>query len=233
MEHVDIADFFHQHRQQGVDVRDPPEVSGDDPIRLLLRVLDEIDYGLVLVDSSARVRFANHVALRECAVGLTIRLRNGIVSMHQESDQSAMLKALCAAGRGARSLLQLNSSVDTQMVAVVPLDGVAGRSTLLVFGKAQPCEPLSIDFFARAYRLSNAENAVLRALCGGSCPEETARQLGVAISTVRTQIGSIRAKTGTRSIRELIRRVTSLPPIVPLLHRHEMPIVPEFYREAA
>ena len=233
MNHLDIADFFHQHRQHGVDLRDPAAASSDDRIRLLLRVLDEIDYGLVLVDPSARVRFANHVALRECGVGLTIRLRNGIVSMNHESDQSAMLKALCAAGRGARSLLQLHSTVDTQMVAVVPLDEAAGRSALLVFGKVQPCEPLSIDFFARAHHLSNAENTVLRALCGGSCPDEIARQLGVAISTVRTQISSIRAKTGTRSIRELIRRVTSLPPIVPLLHRHEMPIAPELYREAA
>jgi hypothetical protein len=36
----------------------------------------------------------------------------------------------------------------------------------------------------------------------------------VAVSTVRTQIGSIRAKTGAGSIRELVRQVAVLPPLV-------------------
>lgn len=233
MNHSDIDAVPLKHDQREVEPRLAPAASSHDPIVLLLRVLDEIDYGLILVDESAQVRFANHVALRECAAGPTVRMRDGIVSMQQESDQSALLKALSAARLGARSLLQLHSTAETQMVAIVPLAGASATSTLMVFGKMQPCEPLSVDFFARAYHLSHAENAVLRALCGGSCPDEIARQIGVAISTVRTQIGSIRAKTGTRSIRELIRRVTSLPPIVPMLHRHGMPAIAEFYREAA
>ena len=37
------------------------------------------------------------------------------------------------------------------------------------------------------------------------------------MSTVRTQITSIRMKTGARSIGELVRLVTVLPPIVPVL----------------
>ena len=36
----------------------------------------------------------------------------------------------------------------------------------------------------------------------------------VAVSTVRTQIGSIRIKTGASSIRELVRQVAVLPPLV-------------------
>ena len=43
---------------------------------------------------------------------------------------------------------------------------------------------------------------------------EVARQQGVAVSTVRTQIGSIRAKTGAGSISELVRQVAVLPPLV-------------------
>jgi hypothetical protein len=39
------------------------------------------------------------------------------------------------------------------------------------------------------------------------------------VSTVRTQIGSIRAKTGANSIRELVRQVAVLPPLVGAL-RH-------------
>jgi DNA-binding CsgD family transcriptional regulator len=45
-------------------------------------------------------------------------------------------------------------------------------------------------------------------------PTAIARQQNVAVSTVRTQIGSIRAKTGAGSISELVRQVAVLPPLV-------------------
>ena len=192
---------------------------GYDPSRLLMRVLDEIDYGLMLLGEAAQMRFANRVALRECASGVWVHLCKGALCMRQNRDQEALLKALGAARHGARSLLQLASSDETQMVAVVPLDELTGTATLLVFGKRQMCEPLSIDFFARTHGLSNAEGAVLRALCSGLFPEQVAQHVGVAISTVRTQIGSIRTKTGTHSIRELIGRVTTLPPLVSILQQ--------------
>ena len=50
--------------------------------------------------------------------------------------------------------------------------------------------------------------------------ETFARELeaqGVALSTVRTQINSIRAKTGAASIRALVRQVAVLPPLVSAL----------------
>ena len=49
-------------------------------------------------------------------------------------------------------------------------------------------------------------------------PAQIARAAGVAMSTVRTQITSVRLKTGARSIGELVRLVTVLPPIIPLLN---------------
>ena len=55
---------------------------------------------------------------------------------------------------------------------------------------------------------------MLELLCSGVRPTEVARQQGVAVSTVRTQIGSIRAKTGAGSISELVRQVAVLPPMV-------------------
>jgi DNA-binding CsgD family transcriptional regulator len=45
-------------------------------------------------------------------------------------------------------------------------------------------------------------------------PTAIAERQNVAVSTVRTQIGSIRAKTGAGSISELVRQVAVLPPLV-------------------
>jgi DNA-binding CsgD family transcriptional regulator len=55
---------------------------------------------------------------------------------------------------------------------------------------------------------------VLEHLCTGQDPTDIAEQLGVAISTVRTQVSSIRQKTGASNIRELVRKVAVLPPLL-------------------
>jgi DNA-binding CsgD family transcriptional regulator len=50
-------------------------------------------------------------------------------------------------------------------------------------------------------------------LCEGLRPSDIARRQRVAISTVRTQIGSIRLKTGASSITSLLREIALLPPM--------------------
>ena len=79
------------------------------------------------------------------------------------------------------------------------------------------CEALSVQGFARSHGLTAAETRVLVALCEGTPPGAVAAQVGVAISTVRTQIGNIRQKTGAESIRDLVRQVAVLPPLMGVL----------------
>ena len=101
-------------------------------------------------------------------------------------------------------------------VAVVPVttDGPNDRpAALLVLEKRQVCGQLSVQGFARCYGLTLAETSVLQALCDGLDPMEIARHNGVAVCTIRSQIGSLRAKTGAASIRELLSRVAALPPL--------------------
>ena len=88
---------------------------------------------------------------------------------------------------------------------------------LLVFGKRSAAETLTVDFYARSHGLTGAEMTVLKHICGGMKPKEIARDQGVAISTVRSHICSIRIKTQTASIRDLINRVAVLPPITPAM----------------
>ena len=88
------------------------------------------------------------------------------------------------------------------------------QATLLMMGKRQVCERLSVLWFARAHGLTVAETRVLEALCAGLEPRQAAEQHGVGLATVRTQIGSIRAKTGAESIRDLVLQVAMLPPML-------------------
>ena len=76
---------------------------------------------------------------------------------------------------------------------------------------------LALQMFAREHSLTPTEESVLRALCDGRDVDEIAVQHGVAESTVRTQVRSLRDKTGANGIRQLVQRVLALPPVVPAL----------------
>ena len=90
-------------------------------------------------------------------------------------------------------------------------------TTLLVLGKRQVCEQLSVQGYARSMRLTPAETQVLELLCAGVRPTQIARLQHVAVSTVRTQLGAIRNKTGAASISDLVRQVAVLPPLLTVL----------------
>ena len=125
-----------------------------------------------------------------------------------------------------RRLLTVGEETHRTSVSVVPLESAddGPRAVLIVLGKREMCESLSVQGFARIHRLTGAEVRVLKELCNGVPPAQIAALLGVAISTVRSQIGSMRAKTGAESIRALVRQVAVLPPVKGVLRRHAMPL---------
>ncbi len=186
---------------------------------LLLRLLDEIDYGLLLVAGDGRVRMANRPARAECTSGGALRLEQGRLDAVNTADQAALSRALAGAQQGRRAMLRVGRAAQAVDVAVVPLNGTddddeTAPHALVVIGKRQVCEALSVEMYARAHRLTAAEANVLQALCNGLEPTSIARQFGVAVSTIRTQVSSIRLKTEAGSIRDLVKQVAVLPPIV-------------------
>jgi len=197
--------------------------SGMAAWRWLSLVLDEIDYGVLLLHDETRVVHVNHVARSELDHDHPLQLLGSELRVRRAQDVTPVLEALAAAARrGLRRLLTVGTGPQQVTVAVVPLNGGAGdapRATLLMFGRRQMCEELSVQGFARCHGLTPAETEVLKALCAGAPPRQVAQQLGVALSTVRTQISSIRAKTGAESIRALVRQVAVLPPLVSALRQ--------------
>ena len=192
----------------------------------LTRMLDEIDYGMLLVSADAQVLYLNHAARQELDGEHPLQLLGQTLRAQRPQDVAPLYDALAAAQRGLRKLVTLGGGRHRVSVSVVPLPPQPGApgadrcaddtppATLLVLGKRQVCEQLSVHGFARSMNLTPAETRVLELLCSGVRPTAVALQQGVAVSTVRTQIGSIRAKTGATSISELVRQVAVLPPLV-------------------
>ena len=188
-----------------------------DPATWLSRMLDEIDYGMLLVTPQGHVTFMNHAARLELDGRHPLQLIANQLGAHRQQDVVPLNEAIAAAQRGLRKLIAVGDGDHRVSVSVVPLPECAGRGlplTLLVLGKRRVCEQLSVQGFARSAGLTPAETRVLEMLCAGVRPSDIARECGVAVSTVRTQIGSIRAKTGATSIRHLVQQVAVLPPLV-------------------
>jgi DNA-binding CsgD family transcriptional regulator len=195
----------------------PPPPPTDSAIAHCLRqTFDEIDYGIVLVGSDAHVLYVNHAARVELDRDHPLQLLGQSLRAGRPQDVAPLFDALSAAQRGLRRLVALGTGEHRITVSVVPLaaapDGT--RVTLLMLGKRQVCEQLSVHGFARTLGLTPAETRVLERLWAGAKPGLIAKEQQVAISTVRTQISSIRAKAGAESIRALLRQVAVLPPLV-------------------
>ncbi|NUZ05959.1 helix-turn-helix transcriptional regulator [Schlegelella sp. ID0723] len=183
----------------------------------LVAVLDEIDYGIVLlVDGGARIATINHAARSALDDHHPLLIARGALEARSPADLALLRQAVDEAARqNRRRLLTLGSGAHRSSMAVVPvaLGDAEAPAVLVVLGKRAVCEPLSINGFCRSHGITGAETRVLMALAGGVAPKQIARQLGVALSTIRTHIISLRAKTGAASIGALLTRVACLPPL--------------------
>ena len=76
----------------------------------------------------------------------------------------------------------------------------------LIFSRAPVCDPVMLCFFARTHGLTPSEEQVLAILCQGYSAPQVARQLNVAVSTVRSHVRSMCAKTQSNGVRALLAR---------------------------
>ncbi len=194
--------------------------------RWLAAALDEIDYGILLLNDEGLALHVNQAARAELDAEHPLQLIGRELRARASRDVQPLHSALLGAvGRGLRKLLTLGEGAQQMSVSVVPLGGMGvdgGGVTLVILGKRQVGAELAVQGFARSHRLTPSETRVLVALCNGACPGDIAGEHGVALCTVRSQIGSIRLKTGAPSIRALVRQVAVLPPLMGILRTERL-----------
>lgn len=199
-----------------------PHTAGGSQIESLFgALLDELDYGVVLLlRDTARVVYVNragHWALRD---DQCVKLVDGNLSARCPADEQPFNAALAATQRGLRRLVSLGAEGRRVSVALTPIGmPTQGAPALIavVFGRRRLCEQISVQWFARTHDLTPAETKVLELLCEGLDPRDIAAANEVGMATVRTQVNSIREKTRTPSIRALLQRLATLPPMVNVL----------------
>lgn len=196
----------------------PFEGGGADG-RLLQRMLDVVDYGMVLLQGDGRVAFANKAARNDLDPTHPLALADGCLLVRHPRDVMPLREALASAlHKGLQRLLTLRDERGGSVcVAIVPIGEPGSTGAMLMLGKRKVCDDLSAEAFGRQHKLTSAEARVLKQLSIGRRPAEIARHQGVALSTVRTQIGCMREKTGAPSIGALLSELARLPPMLSLL----------------
>ncbi len=185
-------------------------------------VLEELDHGVLLLNAAGAVLHCNLAARRSLDPSHPLELVGHQLRTRLPSDATALAEALEAAEQdGRRCLLRLGdeqAGCGRANIVIVPLNrDVNQAAVLLILERRQLCGDLAAQWFALRHQLTPAETEVLKALSAGAKPSDVALLQGVAISTVRSQIQSIRSKSGADSIGELLRQLAMLPPLVSTL----------------
>lgn len=193
----------------------------------LALLLDELAYGIVVVGLSGELLHTNRTAQQELARSPNLRIAEGMLQAATPVDRRALREAIARVADGKRSMLTLAvRSGEALTLAVLPLrGGEAGApvtSAVLLLARASVCESLMLYFFARSHGLTHSEEQVLGILCQGHSAPQVARELHVAVSTVRSHVRNLCAKTSTRGVRQLVNRVAVLPPVVPALRSDQL-----------
>ena len=148
----------------------------------LLRLFNELAYGLIVLDSERQVVHINRAARGALAREQSLRVRGRALQAWRECDAPVFSRALDNAFSGKRAAMKIGKPQSTIML--VPLPGMVSTSATgalqvghiaLVFERSACAESLSIAFYAQNHGLTSGEERVLRALNEDQSVGEVAR----------------------------------------------------------
>ncbi|NEX93676.1 hypothetical protein [Caulobacter sp. 17J65-9] len=180
--------------------------------RASLQALEHVGVALIVTDARGCVRAVNDRGRALLRSGLTV-LDGRVTGAGR--DTAAFRAALAGAvERRSATTVRLRSADDdaegTSML-VTPLEADDAGEALAVLISAGPPQPLADDHLRQAYELTPAEARLLVALAEGERLSDYAERVGVGVSTARTHLRSLFAKTGESRQADLIRRALTDP----------------------
>ena len=184
----------------------------------LARVADLLAWPLFLVDADGVLHHANRAAHQALLAGQPLRLLDQRVQPAAAPCRADFCAALHAAAAGRPGVLRWPGRPGGFGGTVRLLSRLPGGATLLLLAltaqAAQARQTPDLQAYAQTLRLTAAESRVLNLLAQGLDTRQVAARLGVATSTTRSQIASLRRKTGHASVAQLLRYLHRLPPVL-------------------
>jgi DNA-binding CsgD family transcriptional regulator len=194
----------------------------------LVRTLDSIDLGVMLVADEARILHVNRTAQDMLEAKSPIADIRGKLCALQAERTKELHRAIALVGQHTCQVPWvgvplLDKNFVLAMAHVLPLASsrTCARDShrpVAVFVTPASTAAAEIDAVARAFRLTPAEARLLEHLLSGASLTEAAAALGVAEATARTHRNHIFIKTGVSRRSDLLVLVARLVP--PLRRAH-------------
>ncbi len=191
-----------------------------------VRALDQLAFGVIILNEREHVTRVNETAARMLRESTLLSVKGDTIEAGNPAHQEQLTKALRsmylaarADGRGTSSLkLSTQGTQDSQPISlhlllkpITATAGGAGDGVAIFVSADNLHRSVAIEPFARLYRISRAEMALVTELLDGASITEAAGTLDISENTARAQLRSVFGKTGTHRQPELTRLVlTSL-----------------------
>lgn len=186
----------------------------------LHQLLDSLSVGVLLLGQNGGVRYANNQAEVLLRGHSSLITRRGLFQASDPAENAQLQRLITDAiamsrrdsVREAAGCMCLQQSGQQLMLSVVPLSELASDDIAAAIFLTDPCVRyvLGRHLLKSAYRLTERECDICETFANTATLECTANSLGLSLSSVRTYIKDIYAKTGQRSQAELMRLLMGL-----------------------
>ncbi len=187
--------------------------------------MDSVELGVIATDVSGKVRYANRYADALLRKGRLLRSNRGRLAATEPQDAKrfqAALQDAATTGQGQSLSLGSNERIGRSgyQVAVLPIGStgpLAGYTTtgklLVLISNARHRRTPTVQQLMSIFGLSPAEARLTRSLGAGESMDSYAKTNNLSVNTVKTQLKSVFAKTGTTRQAELARQIAIIPAI--------------------
>jgi DNA-binding CsgD family transcriptional regulator len=189
--------------------------------RAAFDVLEQLSDGIVLLDRSANILFANAAARQFDAEG-SLRLRQSILTYSPSHSQrlAALVRMALEGSPGGsmsiparadgRLLTILVSAIRSREIGRLADSNIKDAAALVFIVDASNRTSFPLTRIMNAYGLTQAEAKVALAASSGKTISESARLLALSPNTVKTHLRRVFGKTSTSRQAELARLVASV-----------------------
>jgi DNA-binding CsgD family transcriptional regulator/PAS domain-containing protein len=189
----------------------------------LEKMLDGVSAGVFLLDADARLSFVNDAGREMLERRDVLVERQGVLAVLDPRADAILREALTVVGAPDASLNAQNASIALTggaapwLAHILPLASGARLNASLGYcavaavfiRKAELSVASGIESIAKVYRLTASEMRILQAGVSGGGVSEIAEALGLSLGTVKTHLGSLFAKTGTKRRADLVKTVAA------------------------
>lgn len=192
-----------------------PQAPAEPASQAAAAALDRLQLGVLLTGGNGRVLLSNHSAKGMLARADGLALNAGFLHAADAPTQAALRKLLCEdPGRGGALAVSRPSLLRPYALLVTPLGPGSephGAVKAVFLSDPEGDNATGAETLQRLYGLTPSEANLAVELLQGQSLEEGAAALGILVSTARTHLKHIFAKTATRRQSELVRLLLSGP----------------------